>query len=325
MRIHCLPKPVFIRAFEGIEEKREPLERFLAENRDKEWNTPDELNNLFGPQLKSDQRILLGKMSAEDNPWLNRVKKASNYINYIGDNAETGWQYKNDLGKLLIDIFPDAGVSKKEINFLIERLVDEMTPEEYEAYLEYKKLNGTEPNYIFIITDKMLRYIADIVRIWIGTRESYVRPKLLVERIKNDIGGEAGDRFEYLYHSNQIRTPQQLMHHMLYARGRINDAPNDTIATQFEYLEAALQIALALMTNDLGDESLAIYELWQDEADRLIEEEENSVQPNIREEWEEMPEEYNFSTKDILNSAFKRENHLKLMIFIALAKLYVPR
>lgn len=173
----------------------------------------------------------------------------------------------------------------------------------------------------------MLQYIVDIVRLWISRQDRYINAEFHRRELRDNIGGAPGQLFYSLHAGGNLKTPQQLMQLMLQAREKINDAPNDTIADQYEALEGTLQIALALATNNLLDESPEIYELWQDEADRLIQQEErrNSVQPNIREEWEDMPEEYNFSTKDILNSAFRRQGHLKLAIFISLAKLYVER
>lgn len=333
MRINAFSSPSYATAFEGTEWKKDLLDAVLNDNREIQWNSPKEFNDWYKhskfPKGKfdSDARIWFGRLPQTDDPYVNRARKFATYVTHMGGNEKSGGPFTNDMGKSLREIFPDIGPTEDELKLLREREEDDMPIEELEARREAEKQSGYKPPYIFAITDQMLQYIVDIVRLWISRQDRYINTDFHRRELRDNIGGEAGQLFYNLHSSGQLNTPQQLMQYMLLAREKINNAPNDVIADQYEALEGTLQVALALATDNLLDESSEIYELWQDEADRLISQEErrNSVQPNIKEEWEEMPEEYNFSTKDMLNSAFRRQGHLKLAIFISLAKLYVKR
>jgi hypothetical protein len=284
----------------------------LEEIQGKEWKTPEEFNALF-PKFDSDVRmsipILIQKDTDSKGNSFNtmdsrRVNGMANIINYLGTVDDPPLQ--GSITKLLEKLFKDSTGAQK------------------------------------------LSYVIDIIDIWVklAGRAAKLKETLLREFDEQEVKDVI----------NKI-TPQTsneaLMSAMLKCRYKINQEDSDSVnmsrttkqeredankayfnnSKDYEYLESALLLLIQIRSKDFEKDNqdvegawVTVTDKWRQKSEDQAKEESKKrgkvVQPYIREEWVEMPEEYTWDTWSIIKTSFERPNRERIMIFILLVKLY---
>lgn len=154
--------------------------------------------------------------------------------------------------------------------------------------------------------------------------ESYARRVEMAVKVVPELGGQPMS--DFLKNYKEFTSLEHFMREMLYCRARMDEA--NMKDTDYEYLEATLQLIMCMRTRNFSANNKEIENAWRDVTQKLIEAEEkkaekNSVPPNIRKEWLTIPEEYKFGAGEVLDYAFERAPQYKLEMFIALVNIFI--